>query len=131
MPPVLVHHSNVTAWGTGIEQIVDGFHKFTIRPMLINIEQATRKRVLTPKQRATMSVEFSLDALLRGSLKDRMAIYATATQNGIFTRNECRQLENLPPDDDAGVLTAQSQLMPLALLGTQVASGGGSANLAQ
>lgn len=131
VPPVLVHHSNVTAWGTGIEQIVDGFHKFTIRPMLINIEQATRKRVLTPKQRATMSVEFSLDALLRGSLKDRMAIYATATQNGIFTRNECRQLENLPPDDDAGVLTAQSQLMPLALLGTQVASGGGSANLAQ
>lgn len=131
VPPVLVHHSNVTAWGTGIEQIVDGFHKFTIRPMLINIEQATRKRVLTPKQRATMSAEFSLDALLRGSLKDRMAIYATATQNGIFTRNECRQLENLPPDDDAGVLTAQSQLMPLALLGTKVASGGGSANLAQ
>lgn len=48
VPPVLVHHSNVTAWGTGIEQIVDGFHKFTIRPMLVNIEQAVRKRVLTP-----------------------------------------------------------------------------------
>jgi HK97 family phage portal protein len=118
VPPVLVHHSNVTAWGTGIEQIVDGFHKFTIRPMLVNIEQAVRKRVLTPRQRAVNSIEFALDALLRGSLKDRMAIYAQATQNGIYTRNEARQLENLPPNTNGGdELTAQSNLVPLALLG--------------
>ena len=25
VPPVMVHHSNVTTWGSGIEQIVDGF----------------------------------------------------------------------------------------------------------
>lgn len=118
VPPVLVHHSNVTAWGTGIEQIIDGFHKFSIRPMLVNIEQAVQKRVLTPGQRARMSIEFALDALLRGSLKDRMAIYAQGVQNGIYKRNEARQLENLPPYPDGGDdLTAQSNLVPLALLG--------------
>lgn len=134
VPPVMVHHSNVTAWGSGIEQIVDGFYKLAIRPMLVNIEQATRKRVMTPKQRASMTAEYSLDALLRGSLKDRMEIYAKAVQNGIYDRSECRQFENLPPRDGADVLTAQSNLLPLALLGTKVtatASAGNGSNLAQ
>lgn len=48
VPPVLVYHSNVTAWGSGIEQIIDGWHKFSIRPILVSIEQAVHKRVMTP-----------------------------------------------------------------------------------
>ena len=117
VPPVLVGHSNVTAWGSGIEQLIDGFYKFTVRPALVRIEQAITKRVLTPAQRARLTVEFSFDALLRASLKDRMAIYAQGAQNGIVTRNECRQLENLPPVAGADQLTAQTNLAPLHLLG--------------
>jgi phage portal protein BeeE len=30
VPPVSVGHSNVTTWGSGIEQILDGFHKLTV-----------------------------------------------------------------------------------------------------
>lgn len=127
VPPVLAHHSNVTTWGTGVEQIIDGFHKFSVRPMLVNIEQAVRKRVMTAAQRARMSVEFNLDALLRASLKDRMEIYAKAVQNGLKTRNECRQLENDPPIAGAGDLTAQTNLVPLHLLG-KVTTGGRNAD---
>lgn len=117
VPPVLVGHSNVTAWGSGIEQLIDGFYKFTIRPALVRIEQAVTKRVMTPAQRARLTVEFSFDALLRASLKDRMEIYAKGAQNGIVTRNECRQLENLPLVAGADQLTAQTNLAPLHLLG--------------
>lgn len=131
VPPVLVHHSNVTTWGSGIEQIVDGFYKLTIRPMLVSIEQATRKRVMTARQRANMSAEFALDALLRGSPTQRAELYAKNVQNGIMTRNECRQLENLPPVDGANDLTAQSNLLPLNKLGQTVSSGGNGATLAQ
>jgi len=128
VPPVLVHHSNVTTWGSGIEQIVDGFAKFTIRPLLVSIEQAVRKRVMTPAQRATMSAEFSLDALLRGNAKDRAALYAQNVQNGVMTRNEARQLENLPPELGGGAdsLTVQSNLVPINLLG-QANNGGSNA----
>lgn len=128
VPPVLVHHSNVTAWGSGIEQIVDGFHKFTIRPLAISIEQAVRKRVMTPQQRARMSAEFSLDALLRASLKDRMDIYAKAVQNGLKTRNECRQLENDSPIAGGDQLTAQSNLAPIGMLGQLQTTGGSNAH---
>lgn len=117
VPPVLVGHSNVTAWGSGIEQLIDGFYKFTIRPALVRIEQAITKRVLTAADRARYTVEFSFDALLRASLKDRMDIYSKAVQNGIKTRNECRQLENDPPIDGADQLTAQTNLAPLHMLG--------------
>jgi HK97 family phage portal protein len=117
VPPVLAFHANVTAWGSGIAELVDGFHKLTIGPLVVNIEQAIRKRVQTPAQRARLTVEFSLDALLRASLKDRMDIYAKAVQNGLKTRNECRQLENDPPIAGGDVLTAQSNLVPIELLG--------------
>lgn len=131
VPPVLIHHSNVTTWGSGIEQIIDGFHKFTVRPILISIEQALTKRVLTAAQRARYSVEFNFDALLRGSLKDRMQVYAQAVQNGIKTRNECRQLENDPPINGADILTVQSNLLPINLLGQPPASGGDGSVIAQ
>lgn len=127
VPPVLVHHANVTTWGSGIEQIVDGFHKFAIRPLAEAIEQAISKRVLTPRQRATMEAEFSMDALLRGNAKDRAEIYAKHVQNGTMTRNEVRQLENLPPVAGADQLTAQTNLMPLHLLGTNATQGAANA----
>ena len=131
MPSILVNQNGVTAWGSGIQTILEGWVTLQMRPLLVNIEQATKKRVMTAKQRASMSIEFSLDALLRGSLKDRMAIYAQATQNGIYTRNEARQLENMSPDDDGDALTAQSNLVPLKMLGTQIASGGNGSTIAQ
>lgn len=129
VPPVLVHHSNVTTWGSGIEQIIDGFHKFTVRPMLVNIEQAVRKRVMTPAQRARMSVEFSIEALLRGNAKDRAELHAKNVQNGLMTRNEVRQLENLPPDTSpiANMLTAQTNLVPIDMLGAAKPTGGNDA----
>lgn len=117
VPPVLVHHANVTAWGSGIEQIFDGWYKLAIRPMLVSIEQAVRKRVMTPRQRATMSAEIEFDALLRANAKDRAEHYAKLVQNGIMSRSEVRQLENLPPRPEADALTAQSNLVPLQLLG--------------
>lgn len=117
VPPVLVHHSNVTTWGSGIEQIVDGFYKLSVRPMLVSIEQAITKRVMTPKQRQSMSVEFNFDALLRGNLVQRYQSYAQAVQNGFLTRNEVRQYENMPPVEGGDQLTAQVNLAPIAQLG--------------
>lgn len=130
-PPVLVHHSNVTAWGTGIYEIKDGFYTLAIRPMVINIEQAVRKRVLTARQRASMTVEFSLDALLRGDPTKRADINAKNVQNGLKSRAEIRQLEGDPYMPGTDVLTAQSNLVPLDMLGRMTARGGAGDNIAQ
>lgn len=129
VPPVLVHHSNVTAWGSGVQQIIDGFHKFTIAPMTVNISQAVKRSVMTPRQRAAMTVEHNLDALLRADPAGRSAYYASGLQNGYLKRNEVRQYENLPRDPSpmADTLTAQSNLLPLDKLGQTSTQGGGNA----
>lgn len=133
VPPVLVHHSNVTAWGSGIEQIVSGYYTLAIRPILINIEQGVRKRVMTSRQRVTQTGEFSLDALLRGNPKDRADIMAKLIQNGVITRAEARQLEGWPYMAGTDVLTAQTNLAPLDMLGkiAPTAAGGNGDNIAQ
>lgn len=64
-----------------------------------------------------MQAEFSLDALMRGDITSRYQAYATAVQNGFKTRNEVRQLENDEPIEGGDVLTAQTNLAPLDMLG--------------
>lgn len=117
VPPVLIGASGATTWGSGISEIVSGFHKFTLNPLLVSIEQAIESRVLRLEERDTTTVEFSLDGLLRGDTSARYAAYATAVQNGFKTRNEVRQLENDPPMPGGDELTAQTNLAPLSMLG--------------
>lgn len=131
VPPVLVHRAGATTWGSGIYEIKDGFYTLALRPQTINIEQAVRKSVMTPHQRATQTAEMSFDALLRGDPDKRSQIIARQVQNGLKTRNEARQLENDPPIDGGDVITVQSNLLPIKLLGNQVSSGGDGSTLAQ
>ena len=118
--------TKTTTWGTGINQIIEGFYKFRLRPMLESLEQSLDRRVLTAAQRELFTAEFSLDAILRGSLSDRLESGSKAVQNGLMTRNEWRQLENLPKMAGADDLTAQVNLVPLAQMGA--ATSGASQN---
>ena len=117
VPPVLIGASGATTWGSGIAEIVSGFHKFTLNPLLKTIEQAILSRVVPIEDRGRVTVEFNLDAFMRGDLASRYSAYATAVQNGFKTRNEVRQLENDPPLEGGDVLTAQTNLAPLDKLG--------------
>ncbi|TWI65179.1 HK97 family phage portal protein [Pseudoduganella lurida] len=132
VPPVLVHHANVTSWGSGIAEIREGWCIFSIGPLVVNLQQAVQRCVLTPRQRATLKVEFSLDALLRASPSLRADINAKNVQNGLKTRAEVRQLEGDPFIPGTDVLTAQSNLVPLHMLGRlKPAAGGDGSNIAQ
>jgi HK97 family phage portal protein len=118
VPAILLNQTEgTTTLGSSSGDIIDNFFKLTISPMVVNIEKALEKRVLTTAQRIRYTVEYNMDALLRASLKDRMEIYSKAVQNGIKNRNECRQLENDAPFDGGEVYTVQSNLVPVNMLG--------------
>lgn len=118
VPSVLVNDTGeTTSLGSSVYQIVEGFFKLRLRPILTLIEQRVYKSVLSPKQRAAgLVVEFNFDALLRANLKDRVEIYSKQVQNGLRTRNECRRKENDAPLPGGDQLTVQSNLVPLYLL---------------
>jgi len=122
VPPAMVGFGDASSnWGTGKEVDVLGFQKFTLRRRLKRIEQAVQKQMLTPADRAQgITVEFNLEALLRGDSEGRSSFYNTMTQIGAMTINEVRRLENLPPVEGGDVSRMQMQNVPI----TQAPEGG-------
>lgn len=122
VPGVLVGSNAQTTWGSGIAQIVEGFHKFTVGPLCKQLEQALTRRLI-PIEEQNVTIEFKLDGFLRTTPEARAAFYSTMAQNGAMTRNEIRRLENLPPVEGGDFLTAQSNLVPIEKLGQQERTG--------
>ncbi|WP_022960292.1 phage portal protein [Spongiibacter tropicus] len=117
--PSMVGHGNKDSnWGTGLEQKLIAFLTFTLRPWLTRIEQAVNKELLSPTEQLRYYVEFSIEGLLRADSAGRAAFYSVMVNNGIFTRDEVRALENMPlKGGNASVLTVQSAMAPLDSIG--------------
>ena len=95
-----------TSWGSGIEQMGQGFVTYTLTPHLRRIEEElNRKLFMTARQ----SIEFNVTALLRGDHTARANYYKAAlggTQNPAWmTPNEVRKLENLPAIEGGNTLS--------------------------
>lgn len=118
IPPSMVGHGTaVSNWGTGREQQNLGFLQYVLRPYLKRIEQGIVKHLLPVEQRARIYPEYSVEGLLRADSAGRAAFYATMIQNSIMKPSECRDLENLPPEEGADILVMQSNMIPVSLLG--------------
>lgn len=117
VPSVLINDTSAsTTWGSGIEQIVQGFYKLGLRPYLERFEASIANSLLTPDDRRNYEFEFDFGALLRGDEKTRYSTYKEAVLNGLKTVNECRQQEGLEPVDGGDVAYMQGQMTPLAVL---------------
>lgn len=124
VPPILVGHASEgqTMWGSGIEQILLGWFKLGLAPITVAIQQEIWRQLLTPADRSGgIKAAFDLDDLLRGDSTARANFVSTMTQNGIYTRNEVRAWENLPPKPGGDDLTVQSNMTLLEKLGTMPA----------
>lgn len=119
-PSMVGHGGKDSNWGTGLEQKLIGFLTFTLRPWLTRIEQAINLHLLSPVDQQRYYAEFSLEGLLRADSAARSSFYSVMVNNGIFTRDEVRKLENMAPrGGNADVLTVQTAMAPLDSLGQQ------------
>lgn len=117
-PSMIAHGSKDSNWGTGLEQKQIWFLTYCISSFTSQIQQCVNKRLLTPVERQVYYSEFSLEGFLKADSAARSAFYSSMTQNGIYTRDDCRVKENLPrKGGNAEVLTVQSNLVPLDQLG--------------
>jgi HK97 family phage portal protein len=126
VPPFMVGHTEkTTSWGSGLEQQILGFQKFTLRRRLKRIEAALMKQLLTPADIAAgITIEFNLEGLLRGDSAARASFYSTLLNAGVMTINEVRALENLPPVPGGDVPRMQSQNVPITDAGRIGHNGG-------
>lgn len=117
-PSLVGHGQAVSNFGTGLEQKLIAFLTFTLRPWLVRIEQAINTRLISAVDQSRYYAEFSIDGLLRGDTAARAAFYTAMVNNGIFTRDEVRVLENMMPrGGNADELTVQSAMTTIEKIG--------------
>ncbi len=82
------------------------FVKYTLDPWVVRIEQAMQQALLLPSEKGKYIIKFNVDGLLRGDYASRMQGYATGRQNGWFSTNDIREMENMNPlsDEEGGNL---------------------------
>jgi HK97 family phage portal protein len=105
---------------SNIENQSISFVVHTIRPWLVRIEQAMNKKLFLEKEKGQCFVSFNASALMRGDYKSRMDGYAIGIQNGFFSVNDVRRMENMDPipDEEGGNLyLANGNLLPLKMAG--------------
>lgn len=118
VPPQLIYHTDkASSWASSLENMNLGFLMYSLRPVLVKIEQAIVKKLLTPSERSQYKPKWSVEGLLRADSQGRSQFYTSALQNGWLTRNEVRELEDLPPLDGGDTLTVQTNLTHLQDLG--------------
>lgn len=97
-----------------IEQEQISFVTDSILPWLIRFEQAYNMQLLTEGQKKREKLYFKhvVEGLLRADAKSRAEFYQIMVRNGIFTRNECRELEDKNPHENplADELTIETNI---------------------
>ena len=75
----------------------------TLMPVARQYEQEFNLKLLTPEQRrAGYYWKFNLNALLRGDFAKRLDGYFKGIRSGVYTPNDVRKLEDLPPVKEGG-----------------------------
>ena len=114
VPSILVNDSQAgTTWGSGIQQIIEGFYKFGLRPYIERYQSSMECNLLRPEERHKIAIRFDLDALLQPSRAERIKSGGEAIRGGLMVSNEWRKDEGLPPLPGGDHLIVQKQMVPL------------------
>ena len=91
---------------SNIEQQSLEFVKYTLDPWVIRWEQSLQRSLLLPGEKGKYFIKLNVDGLLRGDYQSRMNGYAVGRQNGWFSANDIREMENMNPipDEEGGNL---------------------------
>jgi HK97 family phage portal protein len=113
VPPHLISDAtNSTSWGSGLAEQNIAFSMFSLRPWLERIEAGFNRLLFAETADRMKFVKFNLDEIKRGAPKERMELWSLGLQNGIYSIDEVRAAEDMPPLPDG---LGESYRVPLNL----------------
>jgi HK97 family phage portal protein len=100
---LIQHMEKSTSWGTGIEELGQGFITYSLSPWLVRWEQRIGSRLISERERGSVYAKHSLEGLLRGDSAKRAEFYSRMMGIGALSVNDVLELEdrNPIPDGDA------------------------------
>lgn len=100
VPPFMVGDTEKnTSWGTGIEQMSNGFVTYTEEDWLTMWEEAIQRDLIADIN-SNLYARFNRAALVKGDIKTRWAAHVQALQWGVMNPDEVRALEDMNPRED-------------------------------
>lgn len=99
IPPHMIGDLDKSSF-SNIEQQSLEFVKYTLDPWVIRWEQSLQRSLLLPGEKGKYFIKLNVDGLLRGDYQSRMNGYAVGRQNGWFSANDIREMENMNPIPD-------------------------------
>jgi HK97 family phage portal protein len=94
MPPHLLRDLSKSSFNN-IEMQSQEFVTYTLMPYLTRIEQQMNLKLFRQNELGKRFVEFNVNGLLRGNIKDRSDYYRTMLNIGAMSINEIRRKENM------------------------------------
>ena len=82
---------------SNIENLGIGFINYSLVPYLTRIEQRINIGLVKESKQGAYYAKFNAGALLRGDMKSRFESYATGINWGMFSPNDCLELEDRNP----------------------------------
>lgn len=82
---------------SNIESLGIGFINYSLVPYLTRIEQRINIGLVKENKQGAYYAKFNAGALLRGDMKSRFESYATGINWGMFSPNDCLELEDRNP----------------------------------
>jgi len=98
---------------SSIEAENQAFYTETLRPWLIRFEQELSIKLLNTVEKREYYFEHLIEGLLRADVKTRFEVYALGKNWGIYSTNEIRERENLPPIEGGDVFLQPLNMQPL------------------
>ncbi len=110
---------------SAIDALNQQFYIDTLLPVLTGYEQEYCYKLFDEDELVKQGyrAKFNVDVILRATLKDRMAAYASGIQNGVLTPADARAKEDLPFINGSDVLLVNGNMIPV-----QTAAGKGGEN---
>ena len=78
-----------------IESLSQSYVTYTLMPYIRRMESEMNRKLFKTNEKGRIFVEWNVNGLLRGNIKDRTDSYKTALTNGYMTINEVRRKENM------------------------------------
>jgi HK97 family phage portal protein len=78
-----------------IESLSQSYVTYSLMPYIRRMESEMNRKLFKTNERGKIFVEFNVNGLLRGNIKDRTEAYKTGINNGYLSINEVRRKENL------------------------------------
>lgn len=97
VPLMLINAGDKEPTYASAEQFMLFYQMFSIDN--VNYESALRRDILTEEERQRYYFKFNVNALMRGSMKDRAEFYRNMINSEVLSPNECRELEDMNPYD--------------------------------